>query len=700
MAYPLQVYASALVFAPTNSQTKELFADQEPSWVSLGSGMERTHWNPWTRTLNPETSGVVVVKPACFSSDGTWVAALLERADETREHPYSEVAIWDLATSVCLWTLPGATDCVGFPHWKRWVAIVMGGNVDFWDLQQGCWDTSKRIEALNPTCAAFSPDGVWLAAVTGEFDNEVEMWDWERRDRVLKFGRTGNHGASSINSVAFSPSGFWLATADTKGVSVWNHESGDCLWSIDTFVTSVGFTKSPDNFVVLAGYDALTVFNWREKSPVRKLVVSETQSLRETRNPVAVSADGSRLAVARASNIKVWDAATRRRLYTLSGYDKYVCSLAFSPDGDQLASGGDWGLKICPTMSTRASENRDEKDHIGRIKWIKASDDRKKIISISVDAVLVWDAKTGRLLSKIEPEVKCEDDILLDASLSGDGSYIILVHRYCDPTVWDLNTGRILQSIDLPSVLACCISPDGARAALITLERTIRIWNLASRRFDRGDLNLPSPECATFSPTSDRIAVSSGGEVTVWELKGRRQTLNQAMEGFEARRSLCFSSDGLHLVGSSAREDEIAIWDVSSGHRVELVGGLLPGIDVIGFDTTRSRVLTNYGLFITNEQADGSEAPQRDTAAGKIPGSMRQGFGIDESMSWITSDSDRVLWLPPEYRPDSMMVLPPQPSQKMQASLIAIGCRSGKVVFLRFSGGAPQLAPTTANMHV
>jgi WD40 repeat protein len=92
--YPLQVYASALLFSPADSLIRRLFQHEEPRSVAIKPYISKG-WSACLQTLEGHSSGVNSV---AFSLDSARLASASASRDST-------VTIWDAVSGACLQTL-------------------------------------------------------------------------------------------------------------------------------------------------------------------------------------------------------------------------------------------------------------------------------------------------------------------------------------------------------------------------------------------------------------------------------------------------------------------------------------------------------------------------------------------------------------------------------------------------------------------
>ena len=106
---------------------------------------------------------------------------------------------------------------------------------------------------------------------------------------------------------------------------------------------------------------------------------------------VAVSPDGTQLAVAADWAVRLFDLEKQRERTTLKAHKGHVSSLAFSPDGATLATGS-WDQTVRLWDAATGRERETFQWSIGRVYRLAYAPDGLRLAAGSdTGAVLVWD---------------------------------------------------------------------------------------------------------------------------------------------------------------------------------------------------------------------------------------------------------------------------------------------------------------------
>jgi WD40 repeat protein/tRNA A-37 threonylcarbamoyl transferase component Bud32 len=141
-------------------------------------------------------------------------------------------------------------------------------------------------------------------------------------------------------------------------------------------------------------------------------------------------------------------------------------------------------------------------------------------------------------------------------------------------------------------VFSAMFSPDGKQLVTASLDRTARIWDVASGRQVRALAGHTDwLYSAEFSPNGKQIVTASNDKsVRLWDAATGRPllSLNGHTAGVSSAR---FSPDGTEIVTAS-RDKTVRIWDASSGREVRVLTGHTGSVRTAAYSPDGTKIVT------------------------------------------------------------------------------------------------------------
>lgn len=266
--------------------------------------------------------------------------------------------------------------------------------IKLWDLRSRTLLRSLTGHTDRLTTLAFSPDSSLL--VSGSVDMTVRIWSVRDAKEVTRLSadRTTDWHSGWVESVAISPDGRVLATGsrDTT-IKLWALPSGEplgTLWGHQDTVTDIAFSKAEPRFLASSSTDgSIWIWDVQKKEPYLQLPPHGL-------NPqvIAFSPDGNYLATGGYSSVGVrllnWRKA-KLAVWCEGTVEGTVWDLTFSPDGRLIAAGaGDNGLWLWSSPSGKVIRTLKD-DYWGDVRGVAVADGGKIVIAAFEDGtVRLW----------------------------------------------------------------------------------------------------------------------------------------------------------------------------------------------------------------------------------------------------------------------------------------------------------------------
>ncbi|MGW6728625.1 nSTAND1 domain-containing NTPase [Nocardia sp. NPDC055029] len=449
--------------------------------------------------------------------------------------------------------------------------------------------------------AVVSPDGNRVAAGYGD---HARLWD-ARTGRQI--GPAMGEPGTEVQALAFSPDGNRLASAGAaKTVKLWDAHSGAALREtapagdprVKNAEAILSLSFSPDGHFIAAGGNTIGV------------------------GPLASA----------GTPLRIWNTETGAAVANpVTGNFGAVVSVAFSPEGGRIVTGGDdktvrlWDPDTGQQVGDPLRLNT-------AVRHVAFTPDGNRIVAVADDTGQIFRADPDSALPSKVGGSRAVEQAMPDSRLviDTDRPQIVI---FRDGVLQRLNAdtgervGVVIVSEALRGGMQISFSPDERWLAVVGRDNDVRVLDAENGRQRGAPMKGHTDTLNTveFSPDGKTLATGSGDKaIRLWDWATGYQ-IGEPLTGHEnGVDEIVFSEDGRRLYSRSS--DSVRIWDTTTRQPV--------GKAIEGFVTGMALRDDNQRIAV----ADGLTIRQWDTESGNVVGEPFEGH--DEKLDSISYSPD------------------------------------------------------------